>query len=140
MKILLFFVCCVLVSSFALARPQSSAKTAPSSNVPVMDGGAGSCSLELTVESPDGKPVYGATVKVHINYGFGGFHKLDLQAGTNSDGKVKFTGLPVRVHQPPLEFQASKGDLVGVAEYDPAVECQAKHEIALGKAKPPETQ
>ena len=100
-----------------------------------MDGGAGPCSLELNVTGADVKPAYAATVKVHIEYGFGGFHKLDLEAGTNSDGKVKFTGIPARVHRPPLEFHASKDAFEGVATYDPSAECQAKHEITLQKPK-----
>jgi hypothetical protein len=103
--------------------------------VPVMDGAAGPCSLELTVSGADGKPVYAATVRVHIEYGFGGFHKLDLDAGTDSDGKVKFTGLPARVRRPPLEFHASKDKFEGVATYDPSAECQAKHDITLQKSK-----
>ena len=100
-----------------------------------MDGEAGPCSLELTINSPDGKPLYAAKVKVHIAYGFGGFHRLDLEAGTNWEGKLKFTGLPARVHRPPLEFNASKDDLQGVATYDPAAECQGKHDLTLSKAK-----
>ena len=105
-----------------------------------MDGGAGPCSLDLTVLGADDKPVYNATVKVHITYGFGGFHHLDLQAGTNSDGKVKFTGLPSRVHRPPLEFDAAKDQLEGSVNFDPAAECHAKHELKLEKPKPSEQQ
>ena len=100
-----------------------------------MDGGAGPCSLELTVNGADGKPAYAATVKVHIAYGFGGIRRLDLEAGTNSDGKVKFTGLPARVHRPPLEFHASKDEFEGVAAYDPSTECQAEHALTLEKSK-----
>jgi hypothetical protein len=136
---------CILiaVSWLCAAQQQPSNAVGPSGpatpstdQVPVMDGGAGPCSLELTVTGPDGKPAYAATVKVHIAYGFGGVRRLDLQAGTNSDGKVKFTGLPARVHRPPLEFQASKGDLGGIAVYDPATECEAKHGIAMSTSKP----
>ena len=96
-----------------------------------MDGGAGPCSLELTVATADGKPVYGATIKVHIAYGFGGFHRLDLQDATNVDGKVKFIGIPSRVRRPPLEFQAAKDQLVGTVSEDPGVQCNAKHEVVL---------
>jgi hypothetical protein len=103
--------------------------------VPVMDGGAGPCSLELTVIGADAKPTYAATVKAHMAYGFGGIRRLDLEAGTNSDGKVKFIGLPARVHQPPLQFHASKDEFEGVTAYDPSTECQAKHEIRLQKSK-----
>ena len=108
---------------------------APNEKVPVMQGGAGPCSLELTVLGGDGKPVYAATVKVHIAYGFGGMRKLDLEAGTNSDGKVKFAGLPARVQRPPLEFHGSKDELEGVASFDPSTECEARHDITLAKSK-----
>ena len=108
--------------------------------VPVMNGEVGPCSLDLTVRTTDGKPVYAAKVKVHIAYRFGGFHKLDLEAYTNVDGKTKFTGLPSRVRRPPLELQAAKDELVGILTYDPATECEAKHEITLDKPKPPQDQ
>jgi hypothetical protein len=61
---------------------------------------------------------------------------VDLEAGTNADGKVKFTGLPSRVHRPPLEFHASKGQMAGLASHDPDSECQAKHDIVLDVPKP----
>jgi hypothetical protein len=102
---------------------------------PVIKGGAGPCSIEFTVVGADGKRAYAASVKVHIAYGFGGFHKLDLEAGTNSDGKVIFTELPRRVNRPPLEFHAVKDDFEGVARYDPSLECQATQQISLAKTK-----
>jgi hypothetical protein len=64
--------------------------------------------------------------------------RLDLEAGTNSDGKVEFAGLPARVQRPPLEFHASKDELMGVAAFDPLSECQANREIALEKSKAPD--
>jgi len=137
-------LCLVLACLLAAAQsqttenPPSAANHGTKANPPVMDGGAGPCSLELTVLGTDDKPVYDATVKVHITYGFGGFHHLDLQAGTNSDGKLKFTGLPAKVHNPPLEFDAAKDQLEGTVTYDPSAECQAKHDVKLEKPKPPE--
>ena len=118
-----------------MASPHSG--TAPSQKVPVIDGAAGPCSLELTVTTSDAKPVYAATIKVHVTYGFAGIRKLDLEAGTNADGKVKFIGLPSRVHRPPLEFQASKDQWVGTAAYNPDAECHARHDIMLQLPKPP---
>jgi hypothetical protein len=118
----------------ALSIAQTKDSPAPQ-KVPVMDGGAGPCSLDLTLTDADAKPVYAATIKVHISYGFAGIRRLDLEAGTNSEGKVRFTGLPRSVHQGPLEFHASKDDLQGIATYDPAVECQAQRNIALSKSK-----
>lgn len=101
---------------------------------PVMDGGVGPCSLELTV-SHDGKPAVAAHVKVHIAYGFAGIRKLDLDAYTGNDGKLKFTGLPDRVKRPPLEFHASKDKLAGVASFDPESECHEKLDIVLSAKK-----
>ena len=125
-------LCSILIAAPLLSRAQV---PAPIEKVPVIDGGAGSCSVELTVRGADGKPVYAATVKVHVKYGFGGMRRLDLEAGTNSDGKVKFAGLPARVRRPPLEFHGSKDEFMGVAAFDPSTECQGKHDITLAKAK-----
>jgi hypothetical protein len=108
----------------------TSPATASAEKVPVIDGGAGPCSVELTVTA-DTKPVPAANVKVHIAYGFAGVRKLDLEAYTNNDGKLKFTGLPSRVKRPPLEFRATKDKLAGIAVYDPESECDAKHELTL---------
>jgi len=104
--------------------------------VPVIDGGAGPCSLELHVTTVEGKPSYAVTIKVHISYGFAGTRRLDLQAATNIDGKVKFAGIPAKVKRPPLQFQAAKDNLTGTVEYDPASECQAQHDLVLSPEAP----
>jgi hypothetical protein len=124
-------LCSVVVALPILSQAQSQ-------SVPIIQGGAGPCSLELTVRGADGKPAYAATVKVHIKYGFGGMRRLDLEAGTNSDGMVRFAGLPDRVQRPPLEFRASKDEFSGVATYDPSAECQGRHDIRLEKSKAPD--
>ena len=137
------FLCLVLVGFCAASDAQSSEKT-PSreqqaqaaARIPVIDGAAGPCSLELTVFGADSKPVYDATVKVHIGYGLAGAHRLDLQAGTNASGRVKFTGIPARVHRPPIEFNAKKDEFEGSLLYNPTSECQAKHDLTLEKPKP----
>ncbi len=128
---------CFILVAVALLSAQGHSHN---EKIPVMDGGAGPCSVELSVIGADSKPVYAATIKVHIAYGLGGIRRLDLEAGTNSEGKVKFTGLPARVHRPPLEFRASKDEFEGVAAYDPSTECQAKHNITLEKSKVHESQ
>lgn len=129
----------LLASTLLIAQSQNS-NNKNSGNMAVVDGGAGPCSIELTVLGPDTKPVYNASVKVHVSYGFGGFHRLDLQAGTNTDGKAKFTGLPTRVHRPPLEVNATKDDLSGTITFDPATQCQAAQQITLQKTPPPAAQ
>jgi hypothetical protein len=127
---------CLLVSLLATSQTSTppSADSSEAHKVPVIDGAAGSCSIDLTVTA-DGKPVYAAKVKVHIAYGFGSMRKLDLEASTNVDGKVKFTGIPAKVRRSTLEFEAAKDQLLATFSYDPASECQAKRDIALEKAK-----
>ena len=130
----------VVISITASLAAQTGQKetTPPNSQspqaVPVMDGGAGPCSLDLTITAND-QPATVADVKVHIAYGFAGTRQLDLEAYTNYDGKVRFTGLPARVHRPPLAFHASKGDLAGMAVYNPESECKGQHQIVLTRKK-----
>ena len=137
MKNINFLLCCTaLIAGFctaALAQTTSDANTPAAQAVPVLDGGAGQCSVEFNVTNPDGKPAEAARVRVHIAYRFGGFHKLDLEASTNADGKVKFTGLPAKVRRSQLEFEATKDKLTGAATLDPATECQAKRDIKLAE-------
>ncbi|MGA8541212.1 MAG: hypothetical protein WB566_17045 [Terriglobales bacterium] len=128
--------CFIVVAAITLlSKAQAQALN---ERVPVIQGGAGPCSLELNVIGADGRPIYAATVNVHIKYGFGGMRRLDLEAGTNSDGKVKFAGLPAKVQRPPLEFHASKDEFRGVVAFDPSTECQAKHDITLERSKAPD--
>jgi hypothetical protein len=83
----------------------------------------------------DTKPVPAANVKVRIAYGFAGVRKLDLEAYTNNEGKLRFTGLPSKVKRPPLEFRGTKDKLAGIAVYDPESECDAKYELTLVRQK-----
>src|SRR5579871_4590112 len=53
----------------ALGQNAAPAKD-PSKEIPVLDGGIGPCSADLTVTDAAGAPVYAAKVKVHIAYGF----------------------------------------------------------------------
>jgi hypothetical protein len=101
------------------------------SDIPVTDAGSGPCSIELSVTDADGKPVYAAKIDYHAAYGAFGAHKLDMGVYTNAQGKAKFTGIPIRVRKPPIEFNAKKDELVGVATMDPTTECQAKHDIVM---------
>jgi hypothetical protein len=131
----IFRALCIIIVAAVSLLSETQAQS-HNEQVPVINGAVGPCSIEVTVRGADANPVYGATVKVHIAYGFGGIRKLDLEAGTNSDGKVKFAGLPARVQRPPLEFHASKDELAGTATFDPSTECQAAHDITLEKPKP----
>ncbi len=100
--------------------------------VPVVDGGAGPCSADFTVTDAAGAPVYAAKIKVHIAYGFLYAHQLDLEVGTNSDGKARFAGLPQRVKHG-LFFEASEGDRTAAAFDEPANTCKAQFTVVLRK-------
>jgi hypothetical protein len=116
-----------------------SAQNQPAPNpheVPVMDGQAGPCSVSLTVTELNGAPVYDAKINVHIEYGFAGVRRLDLQAATNIDGKAQFKGLPKRVKGELLYFKASKGTLQGSITYDPEKACGGENDsIVLAPPK-----
>jgi|ERR1700733_280079 len=107
-------------------------QSAESKAIPVIDGGIGPCSADFTVTDANGAPVYAAKINVHIAYGFVSAHKLDLEIGTNYDGKARFTGLPNRVKRG-LLFQASERDRTGEAFDDPAINCKAQFTVALRK-------
>ncbi len=99
--------------------------------VPVINGGAGPCSVEFTVNDQAGKPVYAAEVKIHLVYGFYGLRKLDLSAFTNEQGRLNFTGLPARVYRGPLEFTAKKENHIGSVKWNPVDSCHANQTIVL---------
>jgi hypothetical protein len=135
-----FAALAVLILSAALlfaTQAQQPVPAQPSEEIPVTDGGSGSCWIDFTVTDSSAKPVYAARIDVHLEYGFAGAHKLDMGVYTNSQGKARFTGIPLKVRKPPIEFHAKKGDLIGLATMDPMTECQARHDIVLTKGKPP---
>ena len=116
----------LILSSSALAQ------TPDPKSIPVIDGGLGPCTADFTITDTSNKPVYLAKVKVHIAYGFASAHKLDLEVGTNVEGKARFTGLPDRVKRG-LFFEASEGDRTGNAFDDPSKTCQAQFLVTLRK-------
>jgi hypothetical protein len=127
------FALLLLLVLGTLAFSQSNPPQQPDPKaVPVLDGGIGPCSAEFTVNDPAGAPVYAAKVKVHIAYGFMSARKLDLELGTNIDGKARFTGLPDRLKHG-LYFHGSEGDRAGDAFDDPANTCKGQFTITLQK-------
>lgn len=122
----------VVLAAAVLALSQNTAPQPNPKAVPVLDASIGPCSADFTVVDPAGAPVYAAKVKVHIAYGFMNVRKLDLELGTNIDGKARFTGLPDRLKHG-LYFHASEGDRVGEAFDDPANTCKTQLIITLQK-------
>ena len=126
-RALALFLFAASLSAFSQTTPAADAKS-----VPVVDGGIGPCSADFTVTDAAGAPVYAAKIKVHIAYGFMSAHKLDLEVGTNSDGKARFSGLPDHLKRG-LFFEASEADRTAEAFDDPAVTCKAQFTVALRK-------
>jgi len=85
------------------------------------------------ITDTENKPVYNAKVSTRVTYGFMNSHKLDLEVGTNVDGRARFTGLPANLKRGGLFFQASEGDRSGNAFDDPSKTCKAQFTIALRK-------
>jgi hypothetical protein len=115
------------------------AQTADPHSIPSVDAGVSTCSADFTITDTDNKPVYAAKVKVHIAYGFASVRKLDLEVGTNVDGKARFTGLPDRLKRG-LLFEASEGDRTGNAFDDVNNTCKAQFTITLRRSTTANTQ
>ena len=101
-----------------------------SPEVPVVDGGIGPCRADFTVKDEAGKPIYNATIKVNLRYGIFNKRKMDLEIGTNSDGKARIIGLPDSPKKP-LEFQIKSGTVTKSVEDDPSTNCTAVYEVTL---------
>ncbi len=122
----------LLVPLSLSAQQAQNPAPADAKTVPVIDGGIGPCSAQFTVTDSAQAPVYAANIKVHIAYGFMYLRKLDLQIGTNADGKARFTGFPDRVKHG-LFFEASEGDRTAEAFDDPSTNCKNQFTVVLRK-------
>src|SRR5271169_230447 len=131
-RALLLTLLAVALSLPAFAQTASPTPPADPQSVPTIDGAIGTCSADFIVTDANGAPVYAAQIKVHIAYGFMYLRKLDLEVGTNSEGKARFTGLPDRVKHG-LFFEASEADRTAEAFDDPAATCKNQFTVVLRK-------
>lgn len=115
------------------AASQISEQGTSKNPVPVINGELGSCSVQFTATDASGQPISDAKIRVHIAYGFMSIRKLDLEVGTNTEGKARFEGLPEKVKRP-LEFHALQGKREGAAVVDPTKNCKSEHTIVLTQA------
>jgi hypothetical protein len=95
----------------------------------VISARLGDCSADFTVTDGDGKPVYAAVIHVRIRYGFMSIKRMDLEVGTNSDGKARVEGLPAKAK--PLTYDVTKADKTTTVQQDLATACQAKFDVSL---------
>lgn len=128
MRTLVLAVSLLLTASFGFAQSQPSTPTTPPQPVPEIKAGLGPCSVAFHVTDLDGNGVYNAQIHVLVRYGI--FHKMDLTAATNGDGRVKFVTLPNKVKQP-MDFQISYQGQNAEIVVDPAVRCDASYDVPL---------
>ncbi len=127
-----FWVACLLTVSFFAPGSFASPQSPNSVEIPVVKGGAGSCSADFVVSDASGKGIYNAKIVIQLKYGFMGLHRLDATVSTNFDGKARIEGLPEQIKKS-AEFTVSHGEQSKSLPFDPAAECQSQHEITLNE-------
>jgi hypothetical protein len=90
----------------------------------------GPCSAAITVTGADSKPIYAAKITARVQYGVMGIQKLDLEAYTGPDGKLKITRLPESLKKP-MVIHVSKDNKGDQVEFKPAQSCHATFDIQL---------
>jgi len=130
-----------LAISAALAQtPTSQPATAPAAQasapqpgtppeIPALDAHLGACSADFTIKDADGKPLYLALVHVKVRYGALGVKRMDLEVGTNSEGKARIKGLPDKAK--PMTYDITKEDKKTTVDQDVEKTCNAKLEATL---------
>ena len=118
-----------LMLSVCMAAPRTAAAQDQAASAEI-SADLGPCSALLTVTGADSKPVYGAKMTARVKYGAMGVKKLDLEAFTGTDGKVKITRLPDALKKPMVIHvdKDGKGDQV---EFKPAQQCHATFDVQL---------
>jgi hypothetical protein len=122
----------VAIAVFSLGLTALAAAPVEPKTVAEVDAGLGPCTADFTITDAANQPIYAANIRVRITYGFLNLHKLDLQVGTNADGKARFVGLPGSRKQG-LFFLASDGGREGSAFDDPGKTCKTQFIIVLRK-------
>ena len=113
----------------ALAFNVVLAQTPVEPELAVIDARLGDCSADFTVKDADGKPIYAAVIHVRVRYGFMSIKRMDLEVGTNSNGRARVAGLPAKAK--PLTYDITKADKTTTAQQDVVTACQAKYDVSL---------
>jgi len=117
--------------AFVLVLTMAGAQAAvpPKPDLATISARLGMCTADFTVADADGKPVYAATVHVRIRYGFLSLKRMDLEVGTNSDGKARVEGLPLGGRR--LTYDITKETRKTTVEQDLTTNCHAMYAVAL---------
>jgi hypothetical protein len=123
----------IVVSIANPARSSFPTPQAPASTeVTVLNGGAGSCTADFVVSDSAGKAISAAKINIQIRYGFMGLHRLDATVSTSYEGKARIEGLPEEIKRS-AEFKVSHGDQSKSFPYDPVADCHPHHEVILAE-------
>jgi len=90
----------------------------------------GPCFAAITVTGADSKPIYGARITARVQYGVMGIKKLDLEAYTGTDGKLKITRLPESLKKPMI-IHIGKDEKQVQVEFKPTLNCHATFDVQL---------
>jgi hypothetical protein len=120
----------IIVAILWLTAGGSAGALAGTNEVPVIDAGMGSCTADITVMDSGHHAIYKANISTRIRSGFAGVKKLDLEVGTNVDGKARFTGLPERPRDV-LQFTADYEDRSNTVLLDSQKDCHATLSVFL---------
>jgi hypothetical protein len=107
---------------------------AAAADVPVGRAELGPCTADFTVKDSANKPIYDARINVITRYGFLSLRKLEIEVGTNNDGKARFEGLSAKSKKP-IEFtirSSSSSNRTKTVSFDPAAQCHANFDVVLG--------
>lgn len=113
-----------LVLLLALVLPAIAA------DAPKISADLGSCSADFHVVDGSAKPIYNARIHTLVRSGAFGFHKLDLEIRTDSDGNASIVGLP-EVPKRPITFDISSGTATTTIPFEPDKQCKAKFDVTL---------
>ncbi len=121
----------LLVSTSAFAQQPQKSEQKPAGTEISAD--LGPCSADFKVTDLAGKPLYNAKIQTQVRYGFLGTRKLDLELGTDANGRARFVKLPGQVKKGPMTFTVTHADLSAELSYDPVTNCHAEYVVPLGK-------
>ncbi len=113
----------------APAQPAAPATT-PGNIIPEISADMGECTVDFVITDLAGKGIYNAKVSTIIRHGFLNKRKLELEAATNSDGRLRYVALPNSVKDP-LTFRIRYGGDSQRITWDPGNNCKARYDVPL---------
>ena len=118
---------CLMLACSQLNLAQSTSAAVPPGEI---SADLGPCSALIVVTDSDSKPIYGAKITTRIQYGLLGVKKLDLEAYSGADGRIKITSLPETLKKP-MYIHIAKDDKQETEEFKPEVQCHAIFKVQL---------